>query len=215
MLKESLVLQAAAQPSERVTTHDLHKCFRVCDSSTASSFHMRPFPCTELLICFIQHFDGSLGWRQRHRHVPAARCRCEVNLLPFSWIKAKTLPLPKQPPSAKISHLSASHQRSSAVDLPTFNGLRLSRCIHGAQDSLSLIVHLVLACSAVCASVWSVLVDQVPARWEVSGRNNSLACSGVHAECDSPLRWVHTVLLKLFNAPLWTLLTVKTKTRKS
>ena len=50
--------RADARPSERITSHDFHPPLRVSDCSVVSGFYISPFPCTDLLNCFVQH----LGW---------------------------------------------------------------------------------------------------------------------------------------------------------
>ena len=144
---------------------------------------MSLLPCTNFSKFLVQHFVGFLRWPQRHCQVPTTRCRREVHLLPCSWIKAETLPLwPKTNPSSRVFHLGDSHQRSTTVDSSTFNDHRLSRCVQGAQDSLSFVIHFVFACSARMRIESPCGSNTLGLRG--TGWTNRLACSGVHAKCD-------------------------------
>ena len=75
-LLDPRVLQADARPSEKITSHDFHQLLRVNDCSVVSGFHISPFPCIDLLNCFVQHFVGSFC----HRQVPTSKCWREINL---------------------------------------------------------------------------------------------------------------------------------------
>ena len=137
----SPVLRADNQPPERIASHDFHQPLGVSDRSVVSGFYSCPPLSTHLLNRFVHYFVGSLRWFQRHRQIPSARCRRELNLLPRSRIKTETLPLRSETdPSTTISHLRDSHLRSSAIDFSAVNDHWLS----GAQDPLSLVIHFCL-----------------------------------------------------------------------